>query len=93
VFDALGASDCERLASLAGGELRARIEERGCESSFKYLRDHPTELRTIVRVDRDGRDSRVRLVRARVWEAGRNGERERVFRIEPHDGRWVLVTL
>jgi hypothetical protein len=89
-FDAVAAADCPRFEAAVSDEIRGRMAERGCEASLRGMRDS-LRLVSVLEVATDGRDERVRLIRATVDIGGKL--REKSFRVEPRRGRWVLMTL
>lgn len=90
-FAALAAGDCGAMMQATGGGFRARLERAGCAEALEDFRAHRLRLRSIDGSTPDGRDPRASIVRATVERDGRASQL--VLRVEPHDGRWVLVTL
>jgi hypothetical protein len=90
-FAALETSDCAKLEASVAGEAGASLAEHGCEQVFADFAEHPTRLLRIESVTPDGRDSDVRLVRAKLRVGGR--EQEVVVGVRAVDGRWRVVRI
>lgn len=90
-FAAIAAGDCAALLQAAGGAYRGRLERVGCEGALADFREHRVRLRSVEGTTPDGRDPRVRIVRATVERDGKASQL--LLRVEPQDGRWVLLTL
>ena len=71
LFDALAEHDCEAIAPLLGGALRARMGTKPCAD---FLASEPlasVEVRQIGEAQVDGRDPRSFFVTVSIVEAGR----------------------
>lgn len=90
-FAALSAGRCDELLAAAGGDLAAKLRERGCDAAFEEARTHHLEYVRVSGSQPDGRRPSAMLLDVELRFDGKG--RTVVARAEKVGGRWTLVTL
>ncbi|MCH9687936.1 MAG: hypothetical protein K0V04_41285 [Deltaproteobacteria bacterium] len=91
LFDAFAASDCDAIAGLLGGSLRARMDGKACADFLAAEPLRTVEVTHIGEARVDGRDPRSFFVTVSLIEAGR--ERPVILRINHHDDGPRVVSM
>jgi hypothetical protein len=86
LYAAAGAGDCDAVLGHATPDLRAQLEDVGCEEMIARFQERP--VARVVGAVVDGRDTSARLVRVELRDA-----REVLVRVRQRSGRWMVESL
>jgi len=90
-FQAAAKQDCAATKRATAGDLRAHLEQQGCDGLFEQMEKHGLAYQRSTAVKPDGRAPQARILEVRLRLNGK--ERDRLLRVEQAEGAWKLASL